>query len=86
MTSSSTISGCKREQVWRFPNSENYNSTSGPECFNFLPESYALPSERPQLVEAMKAEEESLWIVKPSYQACGQGIFIIKRSRELLTG
>ena len=54
---------------------------SGAECFNFLPESYALPLERREAVEAIKAdEEESLWIVKPSNQACGEGIFLITRS------
>ena len=44
-----------------------------------MPESYALPAERCQLVKAMKEDGGSVWIVKPSYQACGQGIFITKR-------
>ena len=47
--------------------------------FDFLPESYSLPSERRELLEAMKKEPDSLWIVKPSNQCCGNGINVIKR-------
>ena len=48
--------------------------------FNFLPESYALPSERNDLVSAMKQDPGSLWIVKPSNTSCGKGISLINRS------
>ena len=50
-----------------------------PGDFNFLPESYALPSERNDLVSAMKKDPGSIWIVKPSNTSCGKGISIIKR-------
>ena len=54
-------------------------SSSLQDEFNFLPESYALPSERDDLVSAMKSAPGSVWIVKPSNQSCGQGISVINR-------
>ena len=51
----------------------------GKRHFDFIPDSYVLPAELPQLREVFArgaAAAEQLWIVKPTDASCGHGIFI----------
>ena len=78
MSSPRTTNGCNSDQGKKILNYLSFKRMIAAK-FDFHPESYSLPSERRDLLEAMKREEDSLWIVKPSNQCCGNGITVIKR-------
>ncbi len=50
-----------------FPNKKN---------FGFIPDSYILPNEKNFLEDAMEADPNQLWIVKPVAWSQGRGIFV----------
>ena len=57
--------------------------------FNFLPESYILPTEYNTLVrrvESVPAEERPFWILKPTDSSQGRKIFIIRDLSEISYG
>eukprot|EP00928_Gymnodinium_smaydae_P041864 TRINITY_DN28276_c0_g3_i2.p1 TRINITY_DN28276_c0_g3~~TRINITY_DN28276_c0_g3_i2.p1 ORF type:complete len:1092 (+),score=149.75 TRINITY_DN28276_c0_g3_i2:89-3364(+) len=54
----------------------------GKEDFDFLPETYVLP-EQSEAFRAEYARRQGLWIVKPTNQACGKGIFILRDLADL---
>jgi len=54
----------------------------GRESFDFIPETYVLPEQVEKFLEAYEAKK-GLWIVKPSNNSCGRGIFVLRELDEL---
>lgn len=61
-------------------------SRHGSKVYNYVPESYILPNDGPQVSKRMKeAGENVLWITKPISSSCGKGIRILSRANQLPT-
>jgi hypothetical protein len=55
----------------------------GPQEYGHVPEMYHLPMERNSLMQAMRAEPDAVWILKPSTGARGEGIKLLSRPEQL---
>jgi tubulin polyglutamylase TTLL4 len=51
--------------------------------FDFLPQSFVLPSQYSLLREAMNADSRQIWIFKPAQTSCGHGIVLVKNINEI---
>eukprot|EP00929_Paragymnodinium_shiwhaense_P082998 TRINITY_DN44030_c0_g1_i1.p1 TRINITY_DN44030_c0_g1~~TRINITY_DN44030_c0_g1_i1.p1 ORF type:complete len:1175 (-),score=218.51 TRINITY_DN44030_c0_g1_i1:195-3719(-) len=58
--------------------------TSFPKEFAFYPESFVLPQQLEQWQQAYEASENKVWLLKPRWLCCGQGIQLVTGLDELL--
>lgn len=55
----------------------------GSDCFDFIPETYVLPSQVGEFLETYEKKPGSLWIVKPNNACCGRGVFLLRDISDL---
>ena len=69
-----------------FKNVAKMQSLYGHHHFNFVPETYILPSETRELENLMLQNPETVWIIKPAAKSQGKGIYLTNNPNDLPTG
>ena len=69
-----------------FKNLSRMQAIHGLKHFQFVPKTYLIPQDAPDLTAEIDANPDSLWIVKPSGSSQGKGIFITNRVADIPPG
>ena len=78
-----TLSICRKDKLWN--NYRLLQNKYGSELFNFLPQTFNIPEESEELMNAMRGSNDA-WIAKPTASSCGDGISLVTSYKQIALG